>query len=254
MRGYVDLHSHILPGVDDGAQTLDDSLAMCRGLFQIGFDTIIATPHIRTAMFENFKAGLTDAYTSFCASVAGRSELPKTGLAAEYFCNDLFWQLLEREELLTYPLAEPSANEQRQTKSRQRAVLVETSYDQLPVRIEHRFFQMIVRSIHPALAHPERYFFLHRDTQPIDRMLQSGVLAIMDVNALTGRYGRKTQRAAERMLLEGVYYAVASDAHRPDDLESVAKGIERLESLVGKDESRELLAENPTRMLKGDIG
>ncbi len=254
MRGYVDLHSHFLPGVDDGAQTLDESLAICRGLFEIGFDTVIATPHIRTAMFENTKAGLSQVYGTFCASVADRSGLPKTGLAAEYFCNDLFWQLVQSDELLTYPIANAPANEPQKKQRRQKAILVETSYHQLPLRIEHRFFQMIVRSIHPALAHPERYFFLHRETQPIDRMLKSGVLAIMDVKALTGRYGNKPRRTAERMLDEGVYFAVSSDAHRPDDVDLVAKGIERLESLVGEEESRDLLAENPARMLKGYIG
>jgi protein-tyrosine phosphatase len=147
-----------------------------------------------------------------------------------------------------------SANEQRPKQRQQRAILVETPYDQLPVRIEHRFFQMIVRNIHPALAHPERYLFLHRDTKPIDQMLQSGVLAIMDVKALTGRYGRKIQRAAERMLDEGVFFAVASDAHRLADVEHVADGIERLESIVGEEESRDLLAENPARLLEGYIG
>jgi protein-tyrosine phosphatase len=254
VRGYVDLHSHFLPGVDDGAQMLDDSLAICRGLFEIGFDTVIATPHIRSAMFENTKAGLSEAYETFYASVADQSGLPKTGLAAEYFCNDLFWQLVESGELLTYPIADTYANKQRQTQKRQRSVLVETSYDQLPVRIEHRFFQMIVRNVYPALAHPERYFFLHRDTKPIDRMLESGMLAIMDVKALTGRHGKKTKRAAERMLDEGVYFAVSSDAHRPEDVELVAEGIERLESLVGEEESRDLLAENPARILEGYIG
>lgn len=254
MRGYIDLHSHFLPGVDDGARTLDDSLAICHGLFNIGFDMVIATPHIRAAMFENTKKGLRGAYETFCTSLAAQSRFPKTDLAAEYYCNDLFWQLLENEELLTYPSANSSANGQRQSQKRQRVVLVETPYDQLPIRIEHRFFQMIVRGIHPALAHPERYLFLHRDTQPIAQMLESGMLAIMDVKALTGRYGKKIQSAAERMLNEGVYFAVSTDAHRPDDVETVACGIERLESLVGEEESRILLAENPLRVLDGNVG
>jgi protein-tyrosine phosphatase len=240
VRGFVDLHSHILPGVDDGAKTLSDSVEICRGLSEIGFDTVVATPHIREAMFENTKAGLTSAYQSFTQNVAREPGLPNTALAAEYFCNDLFWRLAESGELLRYPNG--------------KAALVELPYEKLPVRIDDHFFQLVVHGIRPVLAHPERYFFLHRDTRPIDRMLESGVLALLDVKALVGRQGKKSQRAAERMLDEGVYFGASTDAHYQADIALVEDGIERLVSLVGEEETRRLFVENPRQLLQENAG
>ncbi|MBN1656144.1 MAG: protein tyrosine phosphatase [Deltaproteobacteria bacterium] len=254
MPGYVDLHSHFLPGVDDGAQTLSESLAICSGLLEIGFGMVVATPHIRAAMFENTKSGLSGAYRAFLAEVAERTDMPETGLAAEYFCNDLFWRLLEEDDLLFYPVADEAESKRAHRGVRARAVLVESPYEKLPVRVEHRFFEMVVRGIHPVLAHPERYFFLHRETEPIDRMLEGGTLALLDIKALVGRHGAKSQRAAERMLDEGVYFAASSDAHHPEDVALVARGIERLESRLGEEECRQLLADNPRRILLGDLG
>ena len=117
--------------------------------------------------------------------------------------------------------------------------------------MEQRFFQMNVRGVRPVLAHPERYVPLFRKTDPIERMLDMGVLPLMDVMSLVGRYGRKPRKAAERMLDEGVYYAVCSDSHRPADVEVVEKAIARLHELVGPEEAYELLAENPRRILEG---
>jgi protein-tyrosine phosphatase len=121
------------------------------------------------------------------------------------------------------------------------------------MRLEERFFEMQVRGVRPVLAHPERYAALFRTTDPLDPMLEVGTVALLDVMALVGRYGRASRRAAERMLDEGVYYAACSDAHRPSDVELVGEAIERLRELCGDDEAKELLADNPRRILAGEV-
>lgn len=236
---YVDLHCHYLPGIDDGVRTMDEGLALLSGLRAIGFATVIATPHIRTAMFDNRRPGLERAFRELCDIGAGLPGLPETGLGAEHYCDDVFWQLFLSDQAMPYPGGE--------------AALVELHYEIWPVRLEARFFEMQVRGVRPVLAHPERYAALFEQTDPLDPMLAVGTVALLDLMSLVGRYGRASRRAAERMLEEGVYYAACSDAHRPSDVELVAQAIERLRELVGAEEAEELLSENPRRILSGDV-
>lgn len=125
--------------------------------------------------------------------------------------------------------------------------------EQIPIGVEKGFFRMRVRGVRPVLAHPERYVPLARSTHPIETILRSGVLALMDITALTGRYGQGPMRTAERMLEEGVYFAASSDAHRPEDVDMVEWGIERLRALVGESGAMRLLSEHPRQILQGKL-
>lgn len=239
MLGYVDLHCHYLPAIDDGVKSFEEGVELCRALYRIGYDTVVATPHIRSAMFENRKDGLEQVYASFAAQVVDLPDMPKTGLSAEHFCDDVFWGLFEKGETLPYPGGH--------------AALIEFPPSAIPRYVEQRFFEMQRKRIRPMIAHPERYSPLFKTTQPIDRMLDMGVLAQLDLMSLTGKYGRASQVAAERMVEEGVYYVACSDCHKPGDVGIVNDGIARLHELVGPEEAKELLSENPARILSGRI-
>ncbi|MGE0792157.1 MAG: tyrosine-protein phosphatase [Sandaracinaceae bacterium] len=238
-EGYVDLHCHYLPGIDDGVRTAEEGLELLRNLRAIGYHTVIATPHIRTAMFDNRKPGLEAKYAEMRARIEATPDMPATGLGAEHYYDDVFWDLFQRGEALPYP--------------GHKAALVEFHYELWPHRIEDRFFEMLVKGVRPVLAHPERYAALFRRTDPLDPLLDAGAVALLDLMSLVGRYGRSAEAAAERMLEEGTYYAACSDSHRPSDPERVAEAIERLRELVGDEETEELLAENPRRILSGEV-
>lgn len=241
MKGYIDLHCHYLPAIDDGVRTAADGLALLAGLRRIGYDLVVATPHIRTAMFENRPAGLRAAYDGLLASpefAAAAGQLPQTGLAAEHWCDDVFWDLFTAGESMRYPGGF--------------AALIEFPPELIP-RVEERFFAMQRKGVTPVLAHPERYSPLYQKSDGIERMLDMGVLPLLDLMSLTGKYGSAPKRAAERMLDEGVYFAACSDAHKPQDVDVVADAIARLERLVGKEEAQELLAEGPRSILEGTI-
>lgn len=237
--GYVDLHCHYLPGIDDGVRTMDEGLALLTGLAKLGYETVVATPHIRTAMFDNRKAGLQHAFSELIDIAQDVPGMPGLGLAAEHYCDDVFWELFTSGQAVPYP--------------GEKAALIEFHYEMWPKRIEDKLFEMQVRGVRPVLAHPERYSALFPRTDPLDPLLDLGCLGLLDLMSLVGRYGRRSQRAAERMLEEGVYYAACTDCHRPNDVERVADAIERLRELVGKGEAEELLAENPRRILSGDV-
>jgi protein-tyrosine phosphatase len=234
---FVDLHCHYLPGIDDGVRTMDEGLALLTGLAKLGYGTVIATPHIRTAMFENRRPGLRRAYREL-ADVSRTSGMPETGLAAEHCWDDVFWELHKTGGAVPYPGG--------------KAALVEFHYDLWPKRVEERFFEMQLAGVRPVLAHPERYTTLFKKTDAIDPLLEVGCVALLDLMSLVDRYGKASRRAAERMLDEGVYYAACSDSHRPGDVELVGEAIERLR-IAGDEEADELCGENPSRILAGTV-
>ena len=236
-RAYVDLHSHYLPNIDDGVRTAAEGLSVLAGLAKLGFERVIATPHIRTAMFENRRPALERAFAELEALARDQADLPQLGLAAEHYCDDVFFSLFRSGEAVPYPGGH--------------AALVELHYDVWPSRIEQRFFEMQLKRVRPVLAHPERYAALARATDPLDPLLDAGVLTLLDLMALVGKYGERTQRAAERMLDEGAYDAACSDIHRETDLPIVERSIARLVELVGAARAEAMLAVHPAEILAG---
>lgn len=235
--GFVDLHSHYVPGVDDGVNTLEEGVALCEGLREAGFSMVVATPHIRSVMFPNKREGLEKAHAEFCAATADRPGMPVLGLGAEHFFDDVVFGLFRDGGALPYPGGH--------------AALVELPPEAIPRGLERCFFDMKVRGTQPVLAHPERYRPLFKRTDPLDALVEAGALPLLDIMSLVGRYGRRPKGAAERMLKEDVYYAACSDAHRPSDIALVSNAIRRLRDLVGDTRTEELLAQNPRKILDG---
>jgi protein-tyrosine phosphatase len=239
MRGFVDLHSHWVASVDDGARSVDEGLTLLEGLYDVGFSTVVATPHMRPGMFDNDRQALTTAFDAMAAPLAeARARgvgLPAVHLSSEHFLDDVVFQRLTRDEALPYPGGG--------------AALVEFPSEAFPLRVAHRFFDLRRRSITPVLAHPERYRPVWDDDTCLDALLDAGAHLLLDVCSLVGKYGRAAQKAAEKLLEGDAYEAACSDAHRPADVEAVRAAIVRLEALVGDEESRRLLEHGPRRLL-----
>lgn len=239
MRGFIDLHCHYLPAIDDGVRTLEEGVQLCTGLASIGYDVVVATPHIRSAMFDNRRTNLEQVYAGFSELTREVPGMPATGLSAEHFFDDVFWTLLAENECAPYPGGA--------------AMLVEFPPDSIPIRVEDRFFEMNVRGLRPVLAHPERYSALFKRSDALDPLLEVGALPLLDLMSLVGKYGDKPRRAAERMLDEDMYFAACTDSHKPSDTEYVREAILKLEALIGEDDAFELLAVRPRHILEGTI-
>ena len=190
-------------------------------------------------MFENRAPDLVQRFERFAKDSAAERDLPELLLGAEHFCDDVFWQLLERGQALPYTGG--------------KALLIELPQDQMPLGLEQRVFRMRVRGLRPVIAHPERYAPLFGASQPLARLVELGAVALLDLMSLTGKYGRRPRKAAERMLEQGLYFAACSDCHRPADVETVATAIERLRKLAGAPEAEQLLTRNPRMILQGEV-
>jgi len=237
VRGFVDLHCHWVARIDDGARTDEESLAMLRGLRQAGFDTVVATPHMRPGMFDNDRPMLERAFAAMSAALSGGGQLPDVHLASEHFFDDVVFGRLTTGQGVPYPGG--------------RAALVELGRGALPMMLAHRFFDVKRAGLVPVLAHPERYEPVQKDDTCLDALLDAGAHLLLDVCALVGKYGRSAQRAAEKLLEEEAYEAACSDAHRPSDVDVVVRAIERLEQSVGEAEAARLLSAGPRRILAG---
>lgn len=239
MRGFIDLHCHWVAGIDDGARTPADSIALLTALHRAGFDTVVATPHMRPGMFDNTQDSLRRAYDATVAAIAREPGLPRLMLSSEHFFDDIVFQRILAGAALPYPGGH--------------AALVEFPTRSFPARVGHRFFDLMRRQIRPVLAHPERYEPVWKDRSALDPLLDGGALLLLDVAALAGKYGRAPRRAAEELLENGYYYAACSDAHKASDVAEVARGIEILETLVGKEEAAFFLSEGPLSILEGRV-
>jgi protein-tyrosine phosphatase len=237
MSGFVDLHCHYVPGIDDGAGSTADGITMLRGLGELGFARVLATPHTRPGMFDNTRATIRDAFERFKGSLLEAEALPALELSSEHYFDDVVFQRLLAGDGLPYPGG--------------RAVLLEFYQVDFPPMVQHRLGDLRGRGLLPVIAHPERYQCLWRSADILERLVDSGSAALLDVAALVGKYGRQPQKCAEDLLERGLYHAACSDAHRPSDIEQVARGIERLRELYGDDEVTFMLREGPESLLAG---
>jgi protein-tyrosine phosphatase len=237
MPGFVDLHCHWIPGVDDGAPTLEAAQGILAGLAGLGFERVVATPHMRPGMFDNAAAGLRASFEAADASLALTPGLPARALSSEHFFDDIVFRRLLAGEGLPYPGGA--------------AVLLEFYSNDFPPRIDQLLSQLRRQGLTPVIAHPERYQPIWKRPEVLERLLDLGAVALLDIAALAGKYGRHPQRSAERLLDAGMYHAACSDAHRPEDVAAVAAGIAVVRRRYGEEELALLLREGPLEILAG---
>jgi protein-tyrosine phosphatase len=250
VRGFVDLHCHWVAAIDDGARTAEEGLTMLRRLREVGFDDVVATPHMRPGMFDNDRARIERAFGEMQRTLTEAPQIPAVHLASEHFFDDVVFGRLVRGEALPYRASAPTGAPE-QGRPAPVPVLIEFGQGPFPVRAQHRFFDLRRAGLEPVLAHPERYDPVWKDDSCLDPLLDAGAHLLLDVCSLVGKYGRSPQRAAERLLEDDAYEAACSDAHRVADVDLVASAIERLTELVGADEAERLLGEGPRAILRG---
>ena len=239
LTGLCDLHCHYVPSVDDGVTSVADGVQLCRRLGEIGYTTVIATPHMRSGMFDNDRPRLLAAYEDFRRAVASEPGLPELGLGCEHFFDETFLARLNGGETLPYPGGH--------------AALIEFPPDRLPLALDENLFRMRVRGLRAVIAHPERYAPMWTSDEPLEHLVERGSLALLDTMSLIGKYGKRSKLAAERMLESGLYFAACTDSHKPADVEQVAQAIDRLVELCGADGAQALLDEHPRQILAGSV-
>lgn len=193
-NGWTDRHSHILPGVDDGIQSVKDSLAILTMYEQMGVKKVWLTPHIMEDC-PNTPEKLKVRFEELESAYQGKIEL---SLSAENMMDELFVKRLEQGILMPYG-------------DNQDELLIETSYVQPPMGMEEILRDMRKAGYTPVLAHPERYLYM--DAEKYENIKEMGVKFQLNVTSLIGAYGKQVKERAEYLLNEGYYNYSGSDAH-----------------------------------------
>jgi protein-tyrosine phosphatase len=239
---YVDLHSHYLPALDDGATSLEMSLQMMRAIAALGFSHLYATPHQRDGMFMPARATIDSAFATVKTALHGvggaPTPAPTLGLAAENFWDSVFHDRLRAHAVPTYD-ATP-------------AFLFEVNTQMMPVEMENQLFQIRTSGYVPVMAHPERYVAVQRDPSLAERLGRHAAMLI-DLGALDGAHGRAELKTARKLVLDGLAHGAASDIHRPEDQASVAAGMAWIKKQRGQGVLDQMLDENPRRLLAGEL-
>lgn len=235
---YIDLHCHLLPGLDDGAPDLSTSLDMAAALVELGFTEVCATPHQRNGLFIPAAEAIEQALAVL------RTELPKhhpslrLHRGAENYWDEVFIGRLRSHAVPGY--------------DGQRAFLFEVHPVTLPPRLEEALFEIRLGGQLPVMAHPERYLAVQRDLAFAEGLGKQAAL-VVDLEAVAGSQNRGETKAARRMVEEGIAHAVASDMHGPDSADTVADGIAWIRKRCGEAAIVRLLEENPRRILAGQL-
>ncbi|MCK5775218.1 MAG: hypothetical protein KAH25_03530 [Bacteroidales bacterium] len=205
---HTDMHSHLIPGIDDGSKSMEDSIELIKEMWDLGYRKMITTPHIMTDYYKNTPEIINMGLESV------RAELKRQGIdmeldaAAEYMLDDGFMAKLESGNLLTF-----SNN----------FILVELSYIAEPPNLNSIFFELQTKGYQVVLAHPERYNYWHNDFSKYQDLFDRNIFLQMNINSLTGWYSQESKQIAEKLLEHKLISFLGSDLHNTNYLNELKK-------------------------------
>lgn len=202
----TDMHSHLLPGIDDGAQDASQSVELIKGLQELGFSKFITTPHIMAELYPNNSATIGDAFETL-KQAAGASVPVQP--AAEYMLDENFDRLFNDEQPLFC--------------LRDKTVLIEFSFVTTPINYKDKLFQLQLKGYQPVLAHPERYGYFSGTRGVYDELRSAGCQFACNLLSFTGYYGKGPQELAAYLLKNDCIDYLGTDIHHHRHLEALQK-------------------------------
>jgi len=235
----IDIHSHILPGLDDGPQTMEESIRMCRIAYQDGIRTIVATPHTLNGVYQNGRSVILSKVDELNDAL-NNSELPLKILPGSdvHLCETTLQQV-EQGEAVTIG-------------DGGKYIMIEFPSQAIPYQAERILFQLLGRGLIPIISHPERNLDIGRRPERYDEIIKMGCFGQVTAMSLTGEFGPKVRQWAEKLLKRWLVHFIASDAHsgngRPPILSAAVKAAAKI---VGKEEAEKMVTEYPKAILEG---
>ncbi|MEZ4987614.1 MAG: CpsB/CapC family capsule biosynthesis tyrosine phosphatase [Saprospiraceae bacterium] len=223
----VDMHAHWLPGIDDGAKNMEESLALIRHFYDMGFRHLIATPHVMADLYPNTPAIIQEKLQLVREAVGKEGIAVTLDAAAEYLMDEAFGDKIKSGTLLTLP---------------GNRVLVEMSFVSAPPHLDQYIFQLQTKGYKVVLAHPERYLFFRDQYSRYRDLKNRGVLFQMNLLSLAGYYGLPTKENALQLLKDGMIDFFGTDMHHERHARQIA-------ALLDDKKSNRLLAEYLPNML-----
>lgn len=212
------MHSHILPGIDDGSPDIATSVELVKGLVELGLKYSIATPHVISDMYRNTSETIQNALARLRTALQEEGIHYKVDAAAEYMMDAAFFDMLERKE----PLLTIKDN----------IILTEFSWGAMPDNPKLMSFSIITSGYTPILAHPERYAYFHNNYKAYHLLKELGFLLQVNILSLTGHYGQAVAKAAKYLIKNDMVSFLGTDMHHAKHLEGMKNGRGLLEELL----------------------
>jgi protein-tyrosine phosphatase len=208
---HIDLHSHLIPGIDDGAKTMEDSIALIRGLRELGLKKIITSPHIMSGGYDNTPHIILSGRDKVREAIVQNNIDVEFDAWAEYYLDETILPKIEKRELLTQG---------------DNYVLVELSYLMKSNNVSMYFYPLITNGYKIILAHPERYPYYHSESLGEYMALKDqGVFFQLNIASLTGTYGQSARQTAERMIDNNMIDFIATDLHNERHLNYIRESV-----------------------------
>ncbi|MCK6616409.1 MAG: capsular biosynthesis protein [Cyclobacteriaceae bacterium] len=208
----ADIHSHLLPGLDDGVQSFDEAELIIRAFQSMGYRKLITTPHIISDSYRNTPEVILSKLAELKIYLAEKSIPVEIEAAAEYYLDEnLVYQLENNEPLLTFG---------------NRYLLFEVNFMVEPLNLNEFIFKLTTRGYKPVLAHPERYVFLQQQPEKIEDLINRGVLFQLNINSLTGYYSKPAQLAARKLIENKWVHFAGTDCHNANQLHLIKQAQE----------------------------
>lgn len=200
----ADMHSHLIPGIDDGSKNMDQTIAMLAKFESLGYKKVVTTPHIMSDYYKNTPETILGGLEKVRETASKLGLKIQIEAAAEYYFDDAFiHSLKEKEQLLTFG---------------DRFLLFEFSFHEAPSQTEAMIFEMVTQKYQPVLAHFERYTYYLGSVDKAREFRDRGVNIQVNINSLTGHYGPHIKKQAEQLIDENLVDFLGSDCHRIDHL------------------------------------
>ena len=199
LAGFIDIHNHILPGIDDGAKNVEESIELIKGFKEFGVTKFICTPHIMHNYYDNTPKTIKESFKELKKGV-NHKELKDIMInyAAEHMIDDNFENILNTEKTLAL-----GTNH----------LLIEMSYLQPSINFDTAVERITQKQLFPVFAHPERYLYLHKDYNLYTKFKSQGILFQLNMLSLSEYYGKDIQAITFKLLDEGKYDFIGSDVH-----------------------------------------
>jgi len=237
----IDIHCHILPGIDDGPKTLNESLEMARIFEQAGYSHVVATPHAVPGTTwmpgpEKIRDRLDELNQAIVKAGIGLKVLPGMEIALDPNIADLI------DQGKVQSLAGTSY------------ILIEPPFQRLPLGWEQAFFAVLSKGFMVLLAHPERCAQLIAKPDLCDQLIESGVYFQVNWDSFIGHHGRTTEKMAVYLASKGYIHCLATDSHDANNRNArqVRRAAEKIEELIGRRNLQIISRENPARVLRNE--
>lgn len=194
----TDLHSHFIPGIDDGSQSIEETITLLQEMIALGYKKVITTPHIMSDYYKNTPEIILGGLEKVKAAIAENKLDIEIEAAAEYYLDDFFEEKVEAKQLLTFG---------------NNNILFELPFVSEPPMLNRAIFAMQTVGYRPIIAHPERYTFWYNDFSKYEALQDKGVLLQLNINSLSGHYPPETKKMAIKLIDAGMISYLGSDCH-----------------------------------------